>query len=119
MPRREVAADFHCVTRFTVPCVGWQGVPAAEVLRVVPPDPAVTHVMVWADFGYGANMRIGFAADDTLLATHRDGRPLTPRHGSRPRTSQPRGRSEAAVGYSTRPTLMVMVVPAGDGAVGE
>jgi DMSO/TMAO reductase YedYZ molybdopterin-dependent catalytic subunit len=82
MPRRRVVADFHCVTRFTVPGVEWLGVPAAEVLRTVPPDPAVTHVMVWADFGYSANMRIGdFAADDTLLATHRDGRPLTPEHG--------------------------------------
>ena len=30
--------------------------------------------MIWADFGYSANIRISdFAADDTLLATHRDG----------------------------------------------
>src|SRR5260370_22128311 len=38
--------------------------------------------MVWADFGYSANLPIGdFAADDTLFATHRDGAELTPEHG--------------------------------------
>jgi len=53
------------------------------VLALYPPDPAVTHVMIWAEFGYSANVRISdFAADDTLLATERDGEPLTPEHGS-------------------------------------
>ncbi len=82
LPSTEIVADFHCVTKFTVPGLRWGGIAAAEVLRRVPPDPAVTHVMIWADFGYSANVRISdFAADDTLLATHRDGTPLTPEHG--------------------------------------
>ena len=82
LPACEVTADFHCVTKFTVPAVCWGGIPAAELLRRYPPAAAVTHVMVWADFGYSANVRISdFAADDTLLATHRDGEPLTPEHG--------------------------------------
>ncbi len=82
LPVCEVIADFHCVTKFTVPAVCWAGVPTAEVLRLFPPAAAVTHVMIWADFGYSANVRIGdFAADQTLLATHRDGEPLTPEHG--------------------------------------
>mgnify|MGYP001472204852 CR=1 FL=1 len=82
LPRVRIVADFHCVTKFTVPAIAWEGVPAAELLRVAPPAAAVTHVMVWADFGYSANLRIGdFAADDTLLATHRDGAELTPDHG--------------------------------------
>jgi DMSO/TMAO reductase YedYZ molybdopterin-dependent catalytic subunit len=82
LPATEVTADFHCVTKFTVPAVSWGGVPATELLRRYPPAPPVTHVMVWADFGYSANVRISdFAADDTLLATHRDGEPLTPEHG--------------------------------------
>ena len=38
--------------------------------------------MVWADYGYSANIRIGdFAADSTLLATAVAGEPLTPEHG--------------------------------------
>jgi DMSO/TMAO reductase YedYZ molybdopterin-dependent catalytic subunit len=82
LPSTEIVADFHCVTKFTVPGLRWRGISAAEVLCQVPPDPSVTHVMIWADFGYSANIRISdFAADDTVLATHRDGTPLTPEHG--------------------------------------
>jgi DMSO/TMAO reductase YedYZ molybdopterin-dependent catalytic subunit len=78
----EVTADFHCVTKFTVPDICWSGVLAADLLGAYPPAAAVTHVMIWADFGYSANVRIGdFAADDTILATHRDREPLTPEHG--------------------------------------
>ncbi len=82
LPRTQVVADFHCVTKFTVPGIAWEGVAAAEFLRAAPPAAAVTHVMVWADFGYSANLAIAdFAADDTLFATHRDGAELTPDHG--------------------------------------
>ena len=82
LPRCRVAADFHCVTKFTVRGIAWEGIPAAEMLRAAPPADAVTHVMVWADFGYSANLTIDdFAADDTLLATHRDDAELTPEHG--------------------------------------
>lgn len=82
LPIAEVTADFHCVTKFTVPALRWAGVPAAEVLRLFPPAASVTHVMVWADFGYSANIRItDFAADNTVLATHCDGAPLTAEHG--------------------------------------
>ncbi len=83
LPRRRIVADFHCVTRFTVPGMAWEGVPAAEILRASPPSRSVTHVLIWAAFGYSANIRIGdFAADDTLLATHAGGTVLTPEHGA-------------------------------------
>jgi DMSO/TMAO reductase YedYZ molybdopterin-dependent catalytic subunit len=82
LPRCRVIADFHCVTKFSIPGITWEGVPAAALLRAVPPAAAATHVMVWADFGYSANVRIAdFAADDTLFATHRNGTELTPEHG--------------------------------------
>jgi DMSO/TMAO reductase YedYZ molybdopterin-dependent catalytic subunit len=82
LPSHRVIADFHCVTKFSIPDVDWEGVPAAAVLQAVPPAADTTHVMVWADFGYSANVRIAdFAADDTLLATHRNGTELTPEYG--------------------------------------
>jgi DMSO/TMAO reductase YedYZ molybdopterin-dependent catalytic subunit len=82
LPVSQVTADFHCVTKFTVTGIRWAGVLAAEILRRYPPAPTVTHVMIWADFGYSANIRIGdFAAEDTLLATHSGDAPLTPEHG--------------------------------------
>ncbi len=49
---------------------------------MAPPADDVAHVMVWAEYGYSANLPLSaFAAADTMLATHADGRPLTPEHG--------------------------------------
>jgi DMSO/TMAO reductase YedYZ molybdopterin-dependent catalytic subunit len=82
LPVTEIVADFHCVTKFSVLGVLWRGVPAAELLRAVPPAGAATHVMVWADYGYGANLPLEvLAADETLLATHRDDKELAPEQG--------------------------------------
>jgi DMSO/TMAO reductase YedYZ molybdopterin-dependent catalytic subunit len=82
LPRREIIADFHCVTKFTILGITWSGVPAAEVLAAVAPAAEATHVMVWASFGYGANLPLEvFAAADTMLATSREGRELTPEQG--------------------------------------
>jgi DMSO/TMAO reductase YedYZ molybdopterin-dependent catalytic subunit len=82
MPVSEIVADFHCVTKFTVPGICWAGVPTTEVLGRFPPAGPVTHVMIWADFGYSANIGIGdFAANATMLAMRRDGGRLSPEHG--------------------------------------
>lgn len=82
LPVSEVVADFHCVTKFTVPAIAWGGILTGDVLRLFPPSAAVTHVMIWAEFGYSANVRISdFAATETILATHKDEAPLSPEHG--------------------------------------
>ena len=82
LPRREIVADFHCVTKFTILGIPWSGGPAADLLADVPPAAAATHVMVWANYGYGANLPLDvFGAADTLLATHREGRELAPEQG--------------------------------------
>ena len=82
LPRCAVTADLHCVTKCTVPDIPWEGIAAADLLRLAPPADPVTHVMVWADYGYSANIGIcDFAADTTLLATAVAGQPLTPEHG--------------------------------------
>jgi DMSO/TMAO reductase YedYZ molybdopterin-dependent catalytic subunit len=83
MPREQVMADFHCVTKFTITGVRWEGVLATTLARLIPPAPDATHVMVWAEYGYSANLRISdFFAETSLLATHRDGERLTAEHGA-------------------------------------
>jgi len=82
LPRISVTADLHCVTKSTVPAIPWEGVSAASLLRLAPPAGPVTHVMVWAEYGYSANLPIAdYAADTTLFATAVAGQPLTPEHG--------------------------------------
>lgn len=77
-----VTGDMHCVTKFSVPDNAWEGVSAAAVLRHAPPAADVTHVMVWAEYGYSANIRLSdFAAETTLLATQHGGEPLSSEHG--------------------------------------
>ena len=82
LPRTSVTADFHCVTKFSILGNAWGGVSAAEIMRAVPPDPGVTHVMIWAEYGYGANIRMSdFTTPDTLFATEHDGEPLSAERG--------------------------------------
>lgn len=82
LPRVDVAADLHCVTGFTVQHNRWRGVAAATLLAAAPPAAAATHVVVWAEYGYSANLPLEvFAGDDVVFATHRNGLALTPDHG--------------------------------------
>ena len=82
LPRTGSVADFHCVTKFTVPGNAWEGVPGAAIAELAPPAADATHVMVWAEYGYSANIRMSdFLADGTMFATHHDGERLTPDHG--------------------------------------
>jgi DMSO/TMAO reductase YedYZ molybdopterin-dependent catalytic subunit len=82
LPQAEVRADFHCVTKFTVLDNTWAGVLAATVLAAAPPDPEVTHVLVWADRGYTANVRLAdLRTTSAVLAHSRDGVALSVEHG--------------------------------------
>lgn len=82
LPKTTVRGDFHCVTKFSMLDNEWCGVAGRTVLDLVPPDTTVTHVMVWAEYGYSANLRLAdFAAPSTVFATHHDGQPLTLEHG--------------------------------------
>lgn len=82
LPRISVEADLHCVTKFSLTGGSWQGVATSEIVEQVPPAPDTTHVMVWAEYGYSANLRLAdFLAADAILASHRNERPLTAEHG--------------------------------------
>jgi DMSO/TMAO reductase YedYZ molybdopterin-dependent catalytic subunit len=82
LPRAEVVADMHCVTKFSLMDNRWAGVLARTLLELAPPAPGATHAMVWAEYGYSANLRIeDLRAETSILATHRGGEQLTPEHG--------------------------------------
>ena len=81
---RDLRADFHCVTTWSVTGLLWRGVPMREVLEAIgidePPAPYV--VARGGDRQWTAFLWEDLVADDALLATHLDGRPLDARHGA-------------------------------------
>jgi DMSO/TMAO reductase YedYZ molybdopterin-dependent catalytic subunit len=82
LPRATVRSDMHCVTKWTVRDLEWSGVQTSTLLELEPPANDVRHVMVWAEYGYSANLSLAaFAEPGTMLATHVGAEPLTPEHG--------------------------------------
>jgi len=82
LPRAHSRSDFHCVTRWSRFDNEWDGVAFREIMRLVKPRPEATHVLVHAEQGFTANVPLAdLDRDNVLLATHHDGKPLTPDHG--------------------------------------
>jgi DMSO/TMAO reductase YedYZ molybdopterin-dependent catalytic subunit len=83
LPHTEVVADLHCATHWSVLDQRWSGVRARDAIDLAPPADGVDQVLVFAEFGYAATVRLeDLASARTLLATGLDGRPLTPDHGA-------------------------------------
>ncbi len=82
LPRKQVATDIHCVTRWTKLDTTWEGVPIQEILGRAQLRPSATHVLAHSEQGYTANLPLGVLDDDdVLLADTFDGKPLEPEHG--------------------------------------
>jgi DMSO/TMAO reductase YedYZ molybdopterin-dependent catalytic subunit len=82
LPRREVKADVHCVTRWSMLDSTWEGVPISEVMKLVQLKPEATHVMVHAEHGFTANLALDdFLRDENMLVDTRNGETITPEHG--------------------------------------
>jgi DMSO/TMAO reductase YedYZ molybdopterin-dependent catalytic subunit len=82
LPRVQVTADHHCVSHYTTQDLTWSGVAARTVIDLAPPADDVGFVLLSAEYGYSANVRMeDLASARALFATHLDGEPLTPEHG--------------------------------------
>jgi DMSO/TMAO reductase YedYZ molybdopterin-dependent catalytic subunit len=82
LPRKTVKADVHCVTRWSMLDSTWEGVPVAEIMKLVELKPEATHVMVAAEHGFTANLSLDdFLRDENMLVDTRNGEPISPEHG--------------------------------------
>jgi DMSO/TMAO reductase YedYZ molybdopterin-dependent catalytic subunit len=82
LPRKEVKADVHCVTRWSMLDSTWEGVPVAEVMRLVKLKPEATHVMVMAEQGFTANLSLDdFLRDENMFVDTRNGQQISAEHG--------------------------------------
>jgi len=81
--QETVIADFHCVTRWSVPDVRWEGVPARSLLEHVRLLPGTLWVMAHGREGYSTDVPLAyFSRSDTLLAHSMNGKPLDEEHGA-------------------------------------
>ncbi|MFZ3069895.1 MAG: sulfite oxidase-like oxidoreductase [Anaerolineaceae bacterium] len=84
LPRTRVTMDIHCVTTWSKLDTTWEGISlkALKELGLVVPTVDARFVIQHAEFGFTANLPLEVAqSDNFLLATHYDGKPLSPEHG--------------------------------------
>jgi DMSO/TMAO reductase YedYZ molybdopterin-dependent catalytic subunit len=82
LPRVEVLADMHCVTRWSKLDNIWEGVATRTVLSQVKVQAAAKYVMVHCEGGFTTNLPLDeFLGEDCLFAWKHNGQPLEPDHG--------------------------------------
>ena len=84
LPRTQVQMDLHCVTTWSKLGTVWEGIPIKKLVQegFIKPKPEARFIMQHAAFGYTTNLPLEVALQDNfLIATHYDGKPLTPEHG--------------------------------------
>lgn len=84
LPRTDVVMDIHCVTRWSKFDTQWSGVSLKTLIdeQFIKPLPSASYVIQHCEHGFTTNLPLNFMLEDNvLLATHFDGKPLTPDHG--------------------------------------
>lgn len=84
LPRSQINMDIHCVTRWSKFDTDWEGVSLNTLVAegFIKLKPTANHLLQHAEYGFTVNIPIDVAlADNFLLASHFNGKPLTPDHG--------------------------------------
>ena len=82
LPRVEVLADMHCVTRWSKLDNRWDGIATRTVMQNVRLLPTARFVMVHCEHGFTTNLPLDdFLGVDCLFAWRHNGQDLEPDHG--------------------------------------
>lgn len=84
LPRTTVGLDIHCVTRWSKFDTIWQGVSLGQLVEqgYIQLKETARYLLQHCAGGFTVNLPLEVAlAENFLLATHYDGKPLTPEHG--------------------------------------
>ena len=82
MPTTTLTSDIHCVTKWSKLDTTWEGVRVSELADTVGVPSSATHVLMWAEAGFTANLPLeDFLRPDNLLAWRFDGEDLELEHG--------------------------------------
>jgi DMSO/TMAO reductase YedYZ molybdopterin-dependent catalytic subunit len=84
LPRRKVKLDIHCVTRWSKFDTEWEGVHFQDLIDggLIKLKPSAKFCLQHCEYGFTVNLPVDvMLADNFLLATHYDGKPIEPDHG--------------------------------------
>ena len=82
MPSITPTFDIHCVTKWSKFDTTWTGVRVRDLFERAGVQPAATHVMEHAEFGYTTNIPLAdITTDDAIIAYAFDGQPIEDQHG--------------------------------------
>lgn len=82
LPRSTKTYDIHCVTKWSKLDTQWEGVAVQTLMEHVMPLASASHVLVWAEHGFTANLPLeDFLREDNLFAWRFDGEELELEHG--------------------------------------
>jgi DMSO/TMAO reductase YedYZ molybdopterin-dependent catalytic subunit len=84
LPHTKVNMDIHCVTRWSKADTEWEGVSVRILMEqgLINILPAAHFVMQHAEYGFTVNLPLEVVLQENfLLATHFNGKPITPDHG--------------------------------------
>lgn len=85
LPRTPKTYDLHCVTRWSKYDTRWEGVAikTLQEMGLLVIKSSARFVIQHAEYGFSANLPLEIVmSDNFLLATHFNGQPITPEHGS-------------------------------------
>ena len=87
----RLLCDIHCVTSWSMLNTTWEGVPAAELKKLVQVKPGAGYALVHSADGYTTNLSLAeLFAEDVIFAVNLSGRPVPPEHGGPLRLVVPR-----------------------------
>jgi DMSO/TMAO reductase YedYZ molybdopterin-dependent catalytic subunit len=84
LPSTKIRLDIHCVTSWSLVDTEWEGISLKHLIDegLIVPKENAKFVMQHAENGYTTNLPIDVALQPNfLLATHYNGKPLSPEHG--------------------------------------
>ncbi len=84
LPRTRLKMDIHCVTRWSKFDTEWEGVSVISLIDagLIRLKPDAKFVIQHAEYGFSANLPLQVVLQENfLMATHYEGKPITPDHG--------------------------------------
>ena len=82
LPQTKMTRDIHCVTKWSKLNTPWSGVLIDDLLAEAGLEPPTAFMLAHSYDGYSTNLPVAdLIAGKAMVATHYEGKPLTPEHG--------------------------------------